>query len=88
MPCPLCREKRICKPMASIKPLITIPTKKEILAGSKIYGLQIYNSNDSEEKENTGSKQKKGKELEVTGLIREKSFAFLSTDYLEFTAEN
>lgn len=42
-------------------------------------------SNNSEEKENTVSKQKKGKELAVTGLIREKSFPFLNTGYLEFT---
>lgn len=42
--------------------------------------------NDSEEKENTGSKQKRGKELEVIGLIRKKSFPLLN--YLEITAKN
>lgn len=44
--------------------------------------------NNSQEKENTGSKQKKAKELEVTGLRREKPFPLLNTDHLEFTAEN
>lgn len=48
-------------------------------------------SNNSEEGEDTDSKQKKGKkELGVTDLVTEKSFPCLNTntDYLEFTAEN
>ena len=48
-------------------------------------------SNNSEEKEDTDSKEKKGKiELGITDLVREKSFPCLNTntDYLAFTAEN
>lgn len=86
--------------MASIKSLITIPMKKfKIIIIFKNLGkswreVEYMNfhtteiPNNSEEKENTGSKQKKAKELEVTGLIREKSFLLLNTDHREFTAEN
>lgn len=67
-------------PMAPIKSQITIPTKKNLGKSwweVKYMDFHITEIPNNSQEENTGSKQKKRKELEATGILREKSFPLL-----------